>query len=116
MTREFVELPEFMKCWKKLGLTDADLQELEKQLCLHPDSGDIVEDTGGLRKLRIEIGNRGKSAGARVLYVDFAYYEKIYLFTAYPKNEKDNLTQEEKNSAKKVIKLILEQLERKVKK
>ena len=41
-----------------------------------------------------------------MVYVDFAVYEKIYLVTAYSKNEKDNLTQAERNNIKKMIEAL----------
>lgn len=47
-----------------------------------------------------------------ILYIDFAYYEKIYLVSAYSKNIKINLTQSEKNEIKKLIKILEQELER----
>lgn len=35
--------------------------------------------------------------------MDFAVYEKIYLITAYPKNEKENLSKSERNTIAGVI-------------
>jgi hypothetical protein len=35
--------------------------------------------------------------------VDFALYETIYLITAYPKKEKDNLSKAERNEVAKTI-------------
>lgn len=113
MYREFVRLPEFEKCWSNLGLTEDDLAELENHLCINPKSGSIMKGTGGLRKLRWALPNRGKNGSIRVLYVDFIYYEKLYLISAYPKNEKDNLSKEERNEVKKLIKLLEEELRRK---
>ncbi len=86
MTREFVILPEFDKQWRELGLDDSILRELQEHLCAYPESGSIMEGTGGLRKLRWALEGRGKSGSIRTLYVDFAFYEKIYLITAFPKN------------------------------
>ncbi len=106
MTREFVMLPEFDKRWKEIGFTDKELRALQEELTLFPDKGDIMQGTGGLRKIRVAFENTGKSSSARVCYVDFAVYEKIYLITAYTKNEKDNLSKEERNEVKKLIKLL----------
>ena len=53
---------------------------------------------------------RGKSGSIRVIYVDFEVYEKIYLITAYPKSEKDNLTDAERNDIKQMIKVLEGQL------
>lgn len=106
MTREFIMLPEFDRQWKALGFTDKDLKALQEELTIAPEKGAVIQGTGGLRKIRVAFENRGKSGSARVCYVDFAVYELIYLITAYTKNEKDNLSGEEKNNVKRLIKLL----------
>lgn len=110
MTREFVMMPVFDKQWKSMGLTDKELQDLQEMLLQNPQIGDVIKGTGGLRKVRFAFPNRGKSGSSRVLYVDFVLAEKIYLIFAYPKNEKDNLTDEERNNIRKMIELIEETL------
>lgn len=99
-------LPSFEKQWEQIGLTDEDLCRLQDELLKNPKAGDVIQGTGGLRKIRFAFENRGKSGSSRVAYVDFAVYEKIYLIYAYPKSEKDNLTKAERNNMKKVIDLI----------
>ena len=106
MTREFIMLPEFDKQWKAMGFTDTDLKSLQEELTLDSAKGVLMRGTGGLRKIRVAFENQGKSGSARVCYVDFATYERIYLITAYPKNEKDNLSKEERNVIKSLIKLL----------
>lgn len=112
MTREFVMLPEFDKKWKEIGFTDKELKTLQEELTINPNKGDLMQGTGGLRKIRVAFEGRGKSSSARVCYVDFAVYERIYLITAYTKNEKDNLTKEERNEVKKVIELFKNTIDR----
>ena len=51
-------------------LTDKDLEQLEEVLLENPQKGDVIEGTGGARKLRVQIGNHGKSGGGRVIYLD----------------------------------------------
>lgn len=106
MTRLFVILPEFEKQWAKMGLNDNDLKRLQSELLENPEIGAIMQGTGGLRKVRFAFENRGKSGSARVAYVDFAVYKKIFLITAYPKNEKDNLSKAERNDIKKLIEAL----------
>lgn len=106
MTRLFVMLPEFEKQWAKIGLTDDDLRRLQSELLKNPKAGDVIQGTGGLRKIRFAFEHKGKSGGSRVAYVDFAYYEKIYLITAYSKNDKENLSKSEQNNIKKVIEML----------
>ena len=106
MTREFVMLPEFDKRWKEIGFTDDDLKSLQEELTINPEKGDLIRGTGGLRKIRVAFEGRGKSGSARVCYVDFAVFERIYLITAYTKIEKYNLTQKERNEVHKLIDVL----------
>lgn len=99
-------MPEFERQWKKCGLNDDDLKDLEAYLCEHPEAGRLIQGTGGLRKFRWALPSSGKSGGSRVLYVDFAYFEKIYMITCFNKNVKVSLSRDEKNQIKAVIEEI----------
>ena len=110
MKREFVELPMFSTKWRKLGLTDADLRRLQEEMLEDPKVGDVMRGTGGIRKMRFAVEDRGKSGSLRVIYVDFEIYEKIYLITAYTKSEKDNLTKAERNELKELVGILERQL------
>jgi hypothetical protein len=110
MTRTFVELPIFRSRWKDMGLDDNDLKRLQEELLADPKVGAVMRGTGGVRKMRFAFEQKGKSGSVRVIYVDFEVYEKIFLITAYPKNEKDNLTDSERNEIKQMIHALEEQL------
>ena len=103
MTREFVMMPEFDRQWQKLGLGDNELRQLQETLLQNPKAGDVIRGTKGLRKIRIAFEGQGKSGSGRVAYVDFTVHETVYLITAYPKSEKDNLSKAERNEIAKVI-------------
>ena len=111
MTREFVELPLFRSKWKSLGLNDTDLTRLQEEILLDPKIGSVMKETGGIRKMRFAFEHRGKSGSVRVIYIDFEIYEKIYLLTAYPKSEKDNLSKGERNELHKLVEILEKQLE-----
>ena len=110
MTRSFIELPIFRAKWEKLGLNDADLRRLQEELLADPKVGAVMRGTGGIRKMRFAFEDRGKSGSIRVIYIDFEVYEKIYLITAYPKNEKDNLSKAERNELRELVKVLENQL------
>lgn len=93
-----------------MGLSDKELRTLQEELTVNPSAGEVMQGTGGLRKMRIAFENRSKSRSARVCYVDFVRFEKIYLITAYPKSERDNLTKEQRNDIKKLITSLHEAL------
>lgn len=111
MKRTFIELPIFRSRWKAMGLNDDDLARLQRELLEDPKVGPVMQGTGGVRKMRFAFEDRGKSGSARVIYVDFEVYDKIYLITAYPKNEKDNLTKEERNELRQLMDILRKQLE-----
>lgn len=109
MNRTFIEVPQFTKKWKELGLSDESLRELQNILLKNPKSGDTIQGTGGLRKICIPLENTGKRSGGRVLYVDIELKETIYFVNVYTKNEKDDLTEDEKKAFKAVIKFLKEE-------
>lgn len=106
MTRTFIEVPLFTKRWKEIGLRDEELLALQIMLLKNPESGPVMEGTGGIRKVRFPLEDRGKSGSVRVCYTDFAEYEVIYLITAFEKKEQDNLSTEEKAVLKKLVKAL----------
>lgn len=113
MKTEFVTFELFNKLWDNLGLTDDDLRDLEVFLSLYPEAGSIIQGTGGVRKIRWSYRNKGKSGGIRVLYIDFVIHEKIYLLMVYPKNQKENITPQEKVIIKKLVNNLKEELRKK---
>lgn len=108
MNRTFIEVPIFTKKWKELGFTDENLRDLENILLTNPKSGDVIQGTGGLRKIRIPLNSKGKRGGGRVIYVDIEFRETIYFINVYTKNEKDDLTEEEKKAFKAVVSSLKE--------
>lgn len=101
---EFIETTIFTKQFNELA-TDQELQALQSELIAYPEKGDLITGTGGLRKIRMAVGNQGKSGSARIIYF-LATSERIYLVLAYPKNKKDSLTDSEKTELKKLTKLL----------
>ena len=110
MTRTFIQTHEFTRKWDDLGFDDEDLRLLEMDIMRNPDKYPVMKGTGGLRRARIALENKGKRSGARVCFVDFVFAETVYLITVYGKKEKDNLSREERNEIKKVIEALKKSL------
>ena len=85
------------------------LDLFQKELIESPDKGDLIQKTGGLRKIRMATGNQGKSGSARVIYF-LATAEVIYLVMAYPKSTKDSLTDAEKAELKKLTQRLKDEV------
>jgi len=107
--RSFVLTVSFEKSWAAMGLGDDELCVLQSLLVKDPEAGDVIQGTGGARKVRIPLEGRGKSGGGRVIYVDIVVREKIYLLMAYPKNVQVDLTPEQKKKVHKVVEMIKEE-------
>lgn len=106
MTRKFIYTEPFRRCWKAMGLSDESLLDLEALLLKDPQMGDVIEGTGGARKLRIQLEGRGKRGGGRVIYLDVFEQENLYLLFAYPKNVQEDLTPEQKRAIRNMIEAI----------
>lgn len=89
-----------------MGLDTASLKILEDILLENPHIGDVIQGTGGARKMRIQLDGRGKSGGGRVIYLDVFEKERLYLLFAYPKNVQGDLTEEQKKAIKSLIDAI----------
>lgn len=98
----FVETPLFTRRVKEL-LDDDAYGEFQGFLRDNPEAGDLIEGTGGLRKMRVGAKGHGKRGGARVIYYHFVSRENIALLMIYPKNEQRDLSNDERKALKSII-------------
>ncbi|WP_298940686.1 type II toxin-antitoxin system RelE/ParE family toxin [uncultured Psychromonas sp.] len=63
----------------------------------HPKAGDLMQGTGGIRKLRWAKSGSGKSGGVRVIYYFHNESIPLFLLSLFGKNEKANLSHAERN-------------------
>lgn len=101
MNLVFVELPAFER-HRSHYLDDDGFRWLQHQVMSSPDSGDVIEGTGGLRKLRFADMRRGKGkrSGLRVIYYWWRDGSQIWLFTLYDKDEMTDLTSMQRRGLK----------------
>lgn len=107
---EFVSTPAFEVAAKRL-LTEEDRRYLEVLLLDDPRRGQLVQRTGGFRKMRFARPSRreGRSGGTRVIYYYVDRMDRIYLVLVYAKGAKDDLTQAEENELRKLAKIFDEE-------
>ncbi len=103
-----VELPEFIRRAKKLGLSDEEREAIVELVASDPGIGDEISGTGGMRKVRIAAKNKGKSGGYRVITFFSGAHIPVFLVTVYGKNRKDNLSDAEKNVMKSLAAAIVD--------
>lgn len=103
MIRSFIYTDTFRKCWAMMGLGDDAITILEDELLKDPYVGDVIQGTGGARKMRIQLNGHGKSGGGRVIYLDVLKREDLYLLFAYPKSVQENLTPEQTKIVRQLV-------------
>ena len=109
MKAVFVELPAFSR-YRADYLDDEGYRGLQTAMMKNPESGDVIQGTGGLRKLRHIDARQGKGTrgGLRVIYYWWDGASQFWLFTLYGKDEMTDLSSEEKQALKHMLKMELE--------
>ena len=106
-----VELPSYLR--KAEGLfSDEERAGIVTLLASNPECGDLIQGSGGFRKVRVGRGGRGKRGGARAVYILRDENFPIFLVTAYAKNEKENLTKAERNELARMADAIFNKYRR----
>ncbi len=105
----FVELPSFSR-FRGDYLNDEGFRTLQNALMENLGAGDVIEGTGGLRKLRHADARRakGKRGGLRVIYFWWEAGRQLWLFTLYDKDEMADLSAKDKKALKDMLKRELE--------
>ena len=101
-----VELEEFQKRSSPL-LNEVERAELIQYLAIHPKAGDVIQGTGGLRKLRWAAKGKGKRGGSRVIYYFHNESIPLFLITIFGKNEKIDLAPQEKKALSASLKQLI---------
>lgn len=106
MRREFIETSFFTRQWCDLALTDEDMEVLQHAIMKNPHAAPVIPGTEGIRKLRMPLPGRGKRGGARILYIDLVMTERVYLLSAYAKNELANISASTKVALNRLVREI----------
>lgn len=72
-------------------LDDDEYAELQLFLMIHPDAGDVIPGSGGVRKLRWKRPGQGKRGGTRVVYFVRQGLREIWMLTIYAKAKQENI-------------------------
>jgi len=84
-------------------LSDDEYRQLQADLVNHPEQGEIIQGSGGLRKTRWSVQGRGKRGGIRVIYYWVVNQDQILMLMAYVKNEQENLTPEQVKILRQIV-------------
>jgi len=108
MKAVFIELPAFER-HRDDYLDDDSFAQLQIALMVNPVAGDLIEGTGGLRKVRFADPRRGKGkrGGLRVIYYYWTGGPEFWLFTLYDKDEMTDLKAKQREALKELVKAEL---------
>lgn len=96
------ETPTFSRQADKL-FNEEEKRGLIDYLATNPLAGDVIPDTGGVRKLRFEAAGRGKRGGARIVYCYLGEAKPVHALLAYGKDAKTDMTPTEKRTVRDLV-------------
>lgn len=88
-------------------LSEEEKSDLIAYLSENPQSGVLIQNTGGIRKLRWARSGGGKSGGVRVIYYFHSEIMPLYLLTVFGKNEKANISVKEEQMLSRLVKELV---------
>jgi hypothetical protein len=89
-----------------MSFADEDMRAVELEIAVAPAAHPMVKGLRGARKARIALPGRGKRGGARVVYFVAPVAEVLFMLTAYPKNEQDDLRSDQRKAILKSLESI----------
>jgi len=100
-----VELSPFLAQVGK-AITANNRDDLIEYLARHPEVGNVIPRTGGLRKLRWGGKQQGKRGGLRIIYYFYNDSAPVFLLTAYNKSTQTNLTTQQEKALSELAKTL----------
>jgi hypothetical protein len=95
--------PTFERQAAKAGLSDDEVAQIVSTLAADPLAGDLIQGTGGARKLRFARQGAGKSGGYRTIHYFGGDDVPIFLLALIDKRQRANLTKEERNELANIL-------------
>lgn len=102
---EFIESTGFSSI-RENYFDDSQFHMLQLYLMDRPDAGDIIKESGGVRKLRWGLPGVGKRGGVRVIYYWITKSHKILFLTTYAKNEASDLSPDAIKVMREIVKSL----------
>jgi hypothetical protein len=93
-----VRLKPYLRAMRSMGLDDAAMREVEATIVAAPEAHPMIKGLRGARKARFALPGRGKSGGGRTIYYVAAAPGMLFMMTAYPKSERDDLSPDQRRA------------------
>lgn len=87
-------------------LSSEEREALINGIASTPDGGDLIPETGGLRKRRIPLPGRGKRGGARVLTLYLGENRPVYALYLFAKNTRADVSPAQRKALMRIVKDI----------
>jgi len=85
---------------------EAEREAFVNFIAARPEAGDVIPETGGVRKIRWARAGSGKRGGARVIYFFHAASRPLYLLMVYAKGHQEDLSPGEKRTVRKLAAIL----------
>lgn len=108
--RTVIETEAYLRAAKDAAMTDEEMTAAVDLVADNPETGDVMQGTGGVRKARLAGRGKGKSGGYRIVYFYGGGDIPLFLLTVFGKGEKANLTQGERNALRALTATLKESL------
>jgi hypothetical protein len=105
MKLTFIELPLFTSLVTQIT-DDQHYRQLQNDLLKNPEKGDLIPRLHGLRKVRMALEGRGRSGGARVIYLNLPQHRVVIFFYIYTKARSENLTPDQERRLRTAVETI----------
>jgi hypothetical protein len=106
-----VETPSYLADAQRL-FSPAERMAIIDRLAADPTCGVVIPGSGGIRKVRFGFGARGKSGGARIIYLFSGEALPVFVPAVFAKNEKSNLSAAERNALARMVTEMIESYRR----
>jgi hypothetical protein len=101
-----LRLKPYLRACKAFELSDDAMRDIELSIAAAPLAHPIIKGLRGARKARIALSGRGKRGGGRVVYYVVLSPARLYMLTAYAKNERADLTSEQRKAILAAIEVV----------
>jgi hypothetical protein len=98
-----VETLGYLSDARTLGISETERASLVAWIAANPEAGDVIEGTGGARRIRFAGKGKGMSGGYRIITLYSGLEIPVFLLNVFAKNEKTDLTPKERNTLKKIL-------------
>jgi len=95
-----VETPGYLRSAESI-FSAAEREQIVTMLAANPECGEVMQGTGGFRKVRVARSGMGKRGGARLIYIVRGQNFPIFLIAAYAKSQMENLSKQQRNELAK---------------